>query len=103
MKKLPDYFEFPQYESTPLRTIFTAAGYDALDLLDRMLQYDPLKRPVCEQVLKHDYFINLPRPTRPERLPKDIPPPKRKAAEDDVDTGIDTIYIATLKIARKLF
>jgi cyclin-dependent kinase 7 len=95
MKKLPDYFEFPSYESTPLRTIFTAAGYDALDLLDRMLRYDPLKRPNCEQVLKHDYFVNQPRPTRPERLPRDVPPPKRKL-EDDQEGNIS-------KVARKLF
>jgi cyclin-dependent kinase 7 len=95
MKKLPDYFEFQKFEPTPLRTIFTAAGYDALDLLDKMLQYDPLKRPSCEQALKHDYFMNMPRPTRPDRLPKDVPAPKRKAEDDVTDSSV--------KLARKLF
>lgn len=39
MTLLPDYFEFPSYPANPSRSLFTAAGLDALDLLDLLLRY----------------------------------------------------------------
>lgn len=42
--KLPDYVSLGQFPKTPLRLLFTAASADALDLLSRMLTYDPRKR-----------------------------------------------------------
>lgn len=72
MKQLPDYFEFQKFPATPSKQIFSAASYDALDLLDSMLSYDPLKRPTAEMALEHGYFKNLPRPTKPSRLPRDV-------------------------------
>ncbi|KAJ1549561.1 TFIIH complex serine/threonine-protein kinase subunit kin28 [Cladochytrium tenue] len=46
LNDLPDKknLEFPSYPRTPLKTLFTAAGDDALDLLEKMLVYDPTKR-----------------------------------------------------------
>jgi cyclin-dependent kinase 7 len=95
MKSLPNYLQFDQYEGTPLRSIFTAAGRDALDLLDLMLKYDPLKRPTTETILRHEYFMNMPRPTKPSKLPRDISEnedagkSKRKLAfEDNVDKSV---------------
>lgn len=70
MKELPDYVPFPPQARPPLRSIFTAASDDALDLLDRMLALNPVKRISAKEALKHVYFKSLPHPTEPEKLPK---------------------------------
>jgi cyclin-dependent kinase 7 len=79
--------------------LFTAATTDALDLLEKLLSYDPLKRPSSLEVLQHNYFAALPRPTHPKRLPK----PKQ-----DEDKGMKRKFNESLessdrKVARKLF
>ena len=50
MKELPDYVPFPAQAKPPLRSIFTAASDDALDLLSAMLTFNPLKRITAKQV-----------------------------------------------------
>jgi cyclin-dependent kinase 7 len=100
MSKLPDYHELPKYPRTPLKSLFTAATPDALDLLNKMLDYDPLKRPTSLEVLQHNYFAALPRPSHPSRLPK--------PAKQDEDKGIkrkfnDSLESSDRKVARKLF
>ncbi|KND00881.1 CMGC/CDK/CDK7 protein kinase [Spizellomyces punctatus DAOM BR117] len=72
MKELDGYFEFQQYPKPPLRSILTAASPDALNLLEQFLLFDPLKRITAEDALKHFYFRNLPRPTPPHKLPRDV-------------------------------
>ncbi|KAJ3346754.1 TFIIH complex serine/threonine-protein kinase subunit kin28, partial [Entophlyctis luteolus] len=71
---LPDKqnLQFQVYPRTPLSSLFTAAGPDALDLLEGMLTYDPLKRITAFGALDHAYFRNSPLPTRPEKLPKNV-------------------------------
>ena len=69
LKGLPDYVEFPPLPKPPLASIFRAASADALDLLDRMLTYDPTRRITAREALGHPYFANLPRPTDPASLP----------------------------------
>lgn len=110
MVKLPDYFEFAIYPSNPLRSIFTAASPDALDLLDKLLLYNPLQRPSSIQALGHAYFTNLPRPTKPDKLPRantaaaTANSTKRKMDEafafddDHLEDGA-----SSQKVARKLF
>lgn len=70
MKELPDYVPFPQQARPHLRSIFTAASDDALDLLDRMLTFNPTKRITAKEALKHVYFKSMPHPTEPEKLPR---------------------------------
>ncbi len=70
MKNLPDYTEFQNFPRTPLKSLFTAAGSDALDMLEKMLTYDPARRITAEEALRHYYFKNMPRPSPPEKLPK---------------------------------
>lgn len=71
LKLLPDYVAFPPQPKVPLRSIFNAASDDALDLLEKMLTYDPLERITAIDALMHPYFSgNLPRPTLPADLPR---------------------------------
>jgi cyclin-dependent kinase 7 len=98
MKDLPDYFELEKEEGVPSKLLFTAAGQDALELLDSMLMYDPLKRPAPDSCLESNYFKTFPRPTKPIKLPKIVNEAlnnKRKAQEEfESRAG---------KIAKKLF
>ncbi|KAJ3311529.1 TFIIH complex serine/threonine-protein kinase subunit kin28, partial [Gonapodya sp. JEL0774] len=72
----------------PLREIFKSASSEALDLLSKMLLYDPLKRISAKEALEHPFFLTEPRPTPPAMLPKlpgsqaDTPGKKRKASDD---------------------
>ena len=50
MKELPDYVSFPSQAKPPLKSIFTAASDDALDLLSAMLAFNPTKRITARQV-----------------------------------------------------
>ena len=114
MKSLPDYFSFSIFPPNPLRSIFTAASADALDLLDQLHNYNPLARPDSLSCLKHAYFSNMPRPTRSDKLPKAsfaliaAGSNKRKADDDDfIDDAEDDqaagITERASKVAKKLF
>lgn len=50
MTTLPDYVPFRAYPKVPLGQYFSAAGSDALDLLEKMLVFDPAKRWTCREV-----------------------------------------------------
>jgi cyclin-dependent kinase 7 len=69
MSFLPDYVTFTVMPKTPLKHLFTAAGPDALDLLENMLAINPLKRITATEALRHVYFQNEPHPTLPPQLP----------------------------------
>ena len=51
MTLLPDYTEYKKQEPPNLRMLFTAAGNDALDLLKKLLLFDPQKRSTGEEVI----------------------------------------------------
>ncbi|RWS14620.1 hypothetical protein B4U79_09733, partial [Dinothrombium tinctorium] len=68
--KLPDYVTFKYQPGTPLKDIFTAATDDLLELLNKMLQLNPLNRCTCSQALQMAYFSNKPYPTPPHLLPR---------------------------------
>ncbi len=70
MSSLPDFIQFKTFPKVPLRQYFTAAGVDALSLLEQMLVFDPNKRWTAEECLGHSYFKNTPLPTPSEKLPR---------------------------------
>lgn len=49
-------FSFPKFVSTSLNTIIPNAPEEAIDLMEKMMQYDPQKRPTASQCLEHPYF-----------------------------------------------
>lgn len=49
-------FSFPKFVSTSLSTIIPNASEDAIDVMEKMLEFNPQNRPTASQLLEHDYF-----------------------------------------------
>ena len=66
---------------------------DALDLLKKLLEYDPLRRLTAEQALKHPYFVGEDGSGKPpswncfEGLGKEYPPRKVSTEANEIGTG----------------
>lgn len=59
--QLKDYQPtFPKWKPMNLATLFPSMDADALDLLKKFLEYDPLKRISAKDALNHPYFKNIP-------------------------------------------
>jgi cyclin-dependent kinase 7 len=69
MASLPNYIEFTPSTPPPLSSVFSAASEDALDLLSKLLKFNPSERPSAIEALQHPYFQNAPAPTPPQELP----------------------------------
>jgi len=66
---LPNYLNFSPSTAPPLQSIFTAADPDAINLLQSLLELNPVKRITAEQALQHAYFRADPPPTPLEEIP----------------------------------
>ena len=57
---LPNYSPvFPQLRAQPLASHCTALDTTALDLLAKMLVYEPARRPSCKAAMSHPYFEEM--------------------------------------------
>jgi len=70
MHLLPGYIKPQKQRGIVLKSLFSAAGDDALDLMCKFLVFDPKKRIDCTGALRHSYFTNKPHPTPKEFLPR---------------------------------
>jgi len=65
LRKIPnakcrDFIEkLPKSQGTPFSTVYRDASGDAIDFLQKMLQFDPDKRATVAQVLQHPYLAQL--------------------------------------------
>ena len=51
-------FTFPQYPSQSLSAKIPSASFDAIQIMEDMLQWDPQRRPTAAQLLERPYFAN---------------------------------------------
>ncbi|CAO3627983.1 kinase-like domain-containing protein [Cunninghamella echinulata] len=65
--------KFPQIKPHPLHKIFVGANEDAVDLLSKMLRYDPQQRISAIEALCHPFFDDIRDPNM--RLPNGQPLP----------------------------
>lgn len=72
VSQLPDFnLGFPQWKKRPLEEIVPTLDANGLDLLERLLTYDPKRRMTAKSVLQHPYFhtpsISIPSPNKRKR------------------------------------
>ncbi|XP_074633616.1 cyclin-dependent kinase 7-like isoform X1 [Acropora palmata] len=106
VSSLPDFVEFKKFPGIPLKDIFSAAGDDLLDLLDRFLDCNPPGRVTASQALKMPYFSNKPIPTPGNLLPRPkiaVPAASKKAEETSLKRKIvDSLPATASTSAKKL-
>ena len=57
---LPDFkADFPNWKAKPLKEAVPSLDSEGLDLLGKMLAFDPAKRISARQALTHPYFRDL--------------------------------------------
>ncbi|KAG8804069.1 TFIIH complex serine/threonine-protein kinase subunit kin28 [Serendipita sp. 407] len=69
-KSLPDYVFVGEFPKTPFRDLFNAASTEAINLLAKLLVYEPRRRLSAREALYHAYFFQPPNPTHHTKLPK---------------------------------
>ncbi|KAL9060293.1 MAG: hypothetical protein Q9162_000697 [Coniocarpon cinnabarinum] len=74
--KLRNYMPTPAEKVRPVKGKdfymrgFGVIGEEGVDLLMSMLKLDPRSRPSCRTVLKHKWWLSMPKPTSKEKLPR---------------------------------
>lgn len=52
-------FEFPKFVKTPLDEIIKNASEEAIDLMEKMMAFNPKHRPIATDCLQHPYFDSV--------------------------------------------
>lgn len=98
----PNVSNLPRYDSlkvyplpskSELRNRFSAATESALELLIALTQLDPSRRVNLTQALLHEYFTELPPPTPPADLPKNIDIKAVKESEEILESSAKRIKV----------
>lgn len=67
--------QYPRYPKIPFQQVLPKASPQAIDLLERLLQFDPSKRITAAEALSHPYFTSsVPYAIAPP-VPGSMPPP----------------------------
>lgn len=85
LRNMPGFIEFPSREGRPLESLFPGVESEAIDLLGRMVSFDPRRRISASDALEHSYFKVNPAPTEPDKLPKPHILHHHAAAQEDND------------------
>ncbi|KAK8705786.1 hypothetical protein V6N13_049378 [Hibiscus sabdariffa] len=59
LSSLPNWHEYPQWSSQSLSSVVPNLDSDGLDLLSKMLRYDPSERISAKKAMEHPYFADL--------------------------------------------
>ncbi|KAL8242088.1 hypothetical protein R6Q59_012390 [Mikania micrantha] len=59
VSKHKDWHEYPQWKAKLISTAVPNLDQDGLDLLSKMLEYEPLKRISAKKAMEHPYFDDL--------------------------------------------
>ena len=59
VSRLRDWHEFPQWKPQDLSRVIPELDAAGIDLMTKMLQYDPAKRIHATEALRHPYFDSL--------------------------------------------
>lgn len=100
---LPHFVQFKPMPAIPFRDIFTASSDDLIEVLEKMLALNPLKRCTCKEALKMPYFSNRPAPTQCSQLP--LPTGNTIMVTDEYTPNISTKRKSdndSVNIAKKL-
>lgn len=100
---LPHFVQFKPMPAIPFRDIFTASSDDLIEVLEKMLALNPLKRCTCKEALKMPYFSNRPAPTPCSQLP--LPTGNTIMVTDEYTPNISTKRKSdndSVNIAKKL-
>ena len=76
----------------PLKNLLAAADPKAVDLLEKLLVLNPLKRLTAEQALEHPYVIAFHKPEREPALDHDVVPTLSDAIQLSVDEYRNKLY-----------
>ncbi|KAI5303151.1 COP9 signalosome (CSN) subunit, partial [Ascosphaera pollenicola] len=86
--KLPNFIPTDPAQTVPIQgrdffvRQFSNAGNGGPDLISSMLQLDPRKRITARQIMKHSWWLNEPKPTPKDQLPKKSGAGAKKMGED---------------------
>jgi len=69
--------QYPKYPKLSFQQVLPKASPQAIDLLERLLQFDPSKRITATEALSHPYFTSTASPSYgPSPTPGSMPPPQ---------------------------